>query len=827
MATPAEISARMVRALSISEPELDTGVGTPIRKVIDTVAEAIAESTVDSFLTSYAYDIDTRVGADLDAFAAIFGFYRQQAKKSSGYILLQRTTAAPESIIIPTGSQASTGGSSPIVVQTLVPALFARGTVVLEIPAEAVDGGSQGDIAAGSVTRWLSSIEGITSITNPAPFTGGADVETDEQFRERIKRTMFRNLAGTKDMYLGVALSQNDTTAAEVYGPYERWTERIEIVNGSGSPSIATPPGSKTFNASVAADGVITTGVPHGMNHHDFVYVESMSGTDNDEMFEGFKRISYVVDHNSFLLEDLDGTPLTGTSNTGSGTLYLVSRMSGLGEMSYAFGRDIDFNDIFPRTLYEVDFTKAPPVVTVTDTETVPDGIYEFSFIYGSQGSRNHPFRSSNIISDRVDVWIDGVTPQQANVVAVLDSNNVMDWNAGTYAIGAYRRRDGTRPDPDESSIILPLPLVPILTIPSSLSVGSQVLTEGTDYWIVDRVDHELRGSMESASGIEFITDRNAGGGSLPHTMALTGATNATPVVVTVGTHNFEVGQRVKIEDCDVSALDGDWYISAVAATTITLSGSTAPGTAATSGTVRLFHPVSLDYNFNAAPLQVQRDIEEWRMAATDVLVHKARAIPLRFFVAVILQPGFTSSSIQAAVDVITNEVLRSSGIGGVVQISDILTAIGQITGVDAVRMLSGADVAQVSLADITTSSDDAVVTTSSAHGFQGGDLVDISGAGGATSMNGVWRVKSVGSPTTFTAEFGYLNSAYTSGGSVRSADYATQIMSLDGTNALALLADRTQSPARAIDIHANDTEHFVLHSVVLTVKAQNSWRSS
>src|SRR5690606_25407962 len=116
-ATPSDVVSRMVNALAVAEPGLDTGVATPIRKILDTVAEAIAEHTVDAFLTTYQYDIDARVGADLDAFAALLGFYRQTAKVATGTILLQRTTPSSASVSIPVGSQASTSGTSPVIVR--------------------------------------------------------------------------------------------------------------------------------------------------------------------------------------------------------------------------------------------------------------------------------------------------------------------------------------------------------------------------------------------------------------------------------------------------------------------------------------------------------------------------------------------------------------------------------------------------------------------------------------------------------------------------------------------------------------------------------------
>ena len=66
-------------------------------------AVADAETTPLRDPWAYQYDIDARSGADLDAFAAMFGFYRIAARRAHGTILLQRTTPAPESVIIPAG----------------------------------------------------------------------------------------------------------------------------------------------------------------------------------------------------------------------------------------------------------------------------------------------------------------------------------------------------------------------------------------------------------------------------------------------------------------------------------------------------------------------------------------------------------------------------------------------------------------------------------------------------------------------------------------------------------------------------------------------------
>ena len=66
MATQREILNDMLANLARAEPDLDTGIGSIVRKMLDTVAEAIAERDANDVLQGYAYDIDAKSGADLD-----------------------------------------------------------------------------------------------------------------------------------------------------------------------------------------------------------------------------------------------------------------------------------------------------------------------------------------------------------------------------------------------------------------------------------------------------------------------------------------------------------------------------------------------------------------------------------------------------------------------------------------------------------------------------------------------------------------------------------------------------------------------------------------
>lgn len=830
MATPAEISSRIVGALAVAEPELDTGVGTPIRKILDAVAEAISESTVDSFLSSYQYDIDTRSGGDLDSFAALFGFYRLQARKSSGVLLLQRTTASPESILIPSGIQASTSAANPVIVQTIVPVVFPRGATVVEVPVQAVVGGARGDVSAGQITQWLSIIEGITSVTNPSALTGGSDAETDQQFRDRIKKTIFRNLAGTEDMYLGVSLGQRDTEVAAAYGPFERWIERIEIRNGTGSPSIADAPWRNVLTCDIpnSADvtpepGIVFSDQGHFLSIGDYVYVSGATGAGNAAIWNGLRRVKNVYSYNQFQLEDDAGVLIDGGSNPGTATVTYINRMAGAIDRGYIFGRDVEQNDVFSKTSYTVDFDAVPPVVTVLDPTIIPDGVYQFSFIYAPQASRNRPFRSTNIISDRIDTWIDGVSVDTASVVASLRGTNTMGFN-DSLPFGGFVRRDGTRPEPD--SIIMTLPFKPIVTVPGSLAIGETVLSLGTDYFIVDWIENDLAGSMEDYSGIEFLADSSAAivGGKAP----ISSFSNVTPIQIDFDpAYPFTAGQQIKIEGNSEPYLNDIWTLVDVGAGQLALDGSFAQVSLGGVGgtTAELYHPASLAYTFNAAPREAQRELEDWRMLGQDSLVHKAIEVPLRINVAVILNQGFSAASVQAGMDLAANSVLQAAGIGGVLQISDLLNALGDVTGVDAVRMLSGGDVEEAAISAVVNGTNGAAITTSTPHYLSVGDLVDVTGVLGSTDVNGVWYVSEVADATNFTALYAGDATGYTSGGTVRSGAYAINRMSQDGSRPITLYSDRNQIPARSIDIQANTNEEFTLHSVVITVKAQNSWR--
>src|SRR4051794_23694788 len=99
--TPSDWAQQMRRALGVSDPDLDTTVGSVTRKIIDVVAEAMSEIDVDKYLLDYQYDIDSKVGTDLDDFVALFGITRLPARRATGSVMFERGSAADTNLLIP------------------------------------------------------------------------------------------------------------------------------------------------------------------------------------------------------------------------------------------------------------------------------------------------------------------------------------------------------------------------------------------------------------------------------------------------------------------------------------------------------------------------------------------------------------------------------------------------------------------------------------------------------------------------------------------------------------------------------------------------------
>src|SRR5689334_8672916 len=109
----------MIAAMKVSDPELDTSIGSTTRKIFDVVAEQVAPAYAVAHLEEWVYSIENKSGSDLDDFCSMFGIYRLPAKRAIGVVTLVRSSVATESINIPQDVQISTGTTPQVLFSTV------------------------------------------------------------------------------------------------------------------------------------------------------------------------------------------------------------------------------------------------------------------------------------------------------------------------------------------------------------------------------------------------------------------------------------------------------------------------------------------------------------------------------------------------------------------------------------------------------------------------------------------------------------------------------------------------------------------------------------
>jgi hypothetical protein len=409
MTTLSEIVSQMRSTLAVTDPDLDTSVGSTTRKILDAVAESIAESYLDQHMLAYVYDIDSKTDADLDSFCqTIGGISRLAAKRATGTVTFTRTGPSTSTVFIPVNAQISSNTTPSIPAQTITGASMLPGQLTVTVAVQAVNAGPTGNVAANSLTLLATAIEGVTSVTNLLPLSGGMAQETDSELRERWKKTVFRSNAGTEQMYLGLALNDDSVTAAQVLGSSKRRREQVQIISGIGQ--------------SVVDDCayVFPTGVYVGSNIDDGVLL--------------LQGVDYTWDSVTIPPQILITTGVT-TYDTGE-----VDPITGLPIRESLEGAILDL-----------------------DYEYTPDASRN-----DPSGTR---FSGPSVMS-RVDVWCAGKRPVAAQQSLVFEPGLTFTGDpASTYYTDRYVRPDGAHPT--ATNIFIPLVFGPIMTIPDVLTAGA------------------------------------------------------------------------------------------------------------------------------------------------------------------------------------------------------------------------------------------------------------------------------------------------------------------------------------------------------------------
>lgn len=418
MPSSADIAAQIKATLALSEPDLDTTIGSVVGKIIDAVSLPVAEAFLDQHLTSYQYDIDSMTAGTLEGFVRLFGMDRRQARYAIGTVTFGRavSNAAKTSAAIPLGTQVRAATNPVIYVRTLASAVMAVGQTTLDVPVQALTPGAAGNVAAGTLTLLVSEGGGVSTVTtNTASMTSGRDAESDTVLRERWKTTVLRNLAGTGQMYQAMGFQSDDAvTAVNVIGSRKTWQDRVTI-SGGVSPELH-------------------------YGNPEFIYSGSF-----------------------FLGPDLGSSVLLATK-----TDYTVTIN----------------NAVTPATL----------VINAVIGGLLADGDYDIQYDYVPAYSRNNPFGTrfgeTAFINNRVDVWLAGTHPVLVTQACKFSAGAATRFgNASTdlfYRLN-YSTLNGLNPTAND--VFTPLAYGPVLSVPTSMTIGGSTFTRGVHYDIVHRSD--------------------------------------------------------------------------------------------------------------------------------------------------------------------------------------------------------------------------------------------------------------------------------------------------------------------------------------------------
>jgi len=159
----------------------------------------------------------TAQGIYLDYHGQMRGIRRMGAAKAKGALRFSVEHEPVADLEIPADTVCMTAEETRF--RTTEKAVLKAGTLFVDVPAEALEGGSSGNALAGAVCILTACPVAVTACSNPEAFSGGSDAERDDAFRSRILESYQRLPNGANAAwYEQTAEGYPDVVAAKAVG---------------------------------------------------------------------------------------------------------------------------------------------------------------------------------------------------------------------------------------------------------------------------------------------------------------------------------------------------------------------------------------------------------------------------------------------------------------------------------------------------------------------------------------------------------------------------------------------------------------------------------
>ncbi len=181
----------------------------------------------------------TAAGEHLDRHAQLRGITRGLAARAAGTLRFGLTRAVGGDLSIRAGTVCMTDRG--VRFATTEDAVLRAGELYADVPAEALEPGKAGNAAANTITIMAAMPVGVKACTNPEPFRGGDDAESDEALRLRLLDSYRRLPNGANAAYYEqAALAWPGVAAAAAVGrPRGVGSVDLYIATDAGLPGKA------------------------------------------------------------------------------------------------------------------------------------------------------------------------------------------------------------------------------------------------------------------------------------------------------------------------------------------------------------------------------------------------------------------------------------------------------------------------------------------------------------------------------------------------------------------------------------------------------------
>jgi|SRR5579883_935267 len=218
----------------------------------------------------------TSNGSDLDSWMADFGLTRIPAIQASGAVTFSRVTSTIATVI-PVGALVSSADGTQtftVIADTTNPNYYGNlggysvgvGVSSMSVTVQAVNAGTQGNVAAGAISVIKTGIAGIDTVTNSSAFTNGQNAETDSALRIRFVNFINQLSKGTPSAigFAITSLQQNLQYSIIENKDYSGATDNgmVTVIVDDGSGNI--PAGTLAL-ATNAVNGARAAGVRVGV----------------------------------------------------------------------------------------------------------------------------------------------------------------------------------------------------------------------------------------------------------------------------------------------------------------------------------------------------------------------------------------------------------------------------------------------------------------------------------------------------------------------------------------------------------------------------------